>query len=116
MKHLAAKSINDGRGMVFVTHLGEIRPGPNLPINTGNVRESKLLETYRNNQIFRGLRNQGLLKGKCGYCEYNVVCGGSRARAYVTTGDYLAQDPVCRFEPKSRPEGSGDSWRMYCDD
>jgi len=116
MKNLAAKSINDGRGLVFVTHLGEIRPGPHLPINTGNVRESKLLDIYRNNQVFRGLRNPALLKGKCGYCEYNSICGGSRGRAYGTTGDYLAQDPVCIYEPKSRPNDGTDSWRMYCDD
>ncbi|HLG52262.1 MAG TPA: radical SAM/SPASM domain-containing protein, partial [Chloroflexota bacterium] len=39
------------------------------------------------------------LKGKCGRCWLRTVCGGSRARAYALTGDYLAADPSCVYEP-----------------
>jgi MoaA/NifB/PqqE/SkfB family radical SAM enzyme len=35
------------------------------------------------------------LKGKCGTCKYKNICGGCRSRAYATSGDYLAEDPVC---------------------
>ena len=37
-------------------------------------------------------------KGKCGVCEYRQICGGSRARAYVMTGDYLEEDDIVRFD------------------
>ncbi|MBX6772883.1 MAG: hypothetical protein IRY83_14225 [Chloroflexi bacterium] len=52
--------------------------------------------------MFRSLRDPGLLKGKCGRCAYRDVCGGSRARAYAMTRDYLAAGPACAFMPTSR--------------
>jgi len=116
LKNLASTSLNDGRGQVFINHLGEITPGPHLPLVAGSVRETKLIDTYRNSRVFRELRNPSLLKGKCGYCEFNSICGGSRARAYAATGDYLAQDPLCDYHPRAARSSTGESWRMYCDD
>ncbi len=37
--------------------------------------------------------------GKCGRCEYITVCGGCRARAYATHGDYLSEEPLCTYIP-----------------
>ncbi len=48
--------------------------------------------------MFRRLR-EGPLGGKCGACEFREVCGGCRARAYAVTGDVLAADPGCAYEP-----------------
>ena len=45
------------------------------------------------------LRDPDRLKGKCGACEYRRVCGGSRARAYAITGDYLESEPYCAYVP-----------------
>lgn len=39
------------------------------------------------------------LGGKCGRCEYREVCGGCRARAFADSGDYLAADESCAYEP-----------------
>lgn len=39
-------------------------------------------------------------KGKCGECEFNKVCGGSRARAYALTGDHLESEPYCTYIPQ----------------
>lgn len=36
---------------------------------------------------------------KCGLREYVKVCGGSRSRAFALTGDYLAEDPRCIYQP-----------------
>jgi radical SAM protein with 4Fe4S-binding SPASM domain len=91
--------LNDGRGRVFISHRGEIQPGATLPIACGNVRLHHLLDVYRQARIFRQLRNPDLLKGKCGSCGFRLVCGGSRARAYASRGDYLAEDPACSFHP-----------------
>ena len=94
-------TINDGRGFVFVSHIGEICPSGFLPVAAGNVRSHELIEVYRDATLFRNLRNSNLLKGKCGRCEYRKICGGSRARAYAVTGDYLAEEPLCIYQPEN---------------
>lgn len=91
--------INDGKGFVFVSHIGNIQPSGFLPLTAGNVRHDDLLDTYRNRPLFRELRDPGLLAGKCGRCEFKTICGGSRARAYAMTGDYLAEEPLCVYQP-----------------
>jgi radical SAM protein with 4Fe4S-binding SPASM domain len=91
--------VSDGRGFVFVSHTGEIYPSGFLPVSAGNVRTDRLTEVYRNSSLFRILRDPELREGKCGRCEYTKICGGSRARAYALTGNYLAEDPRCTYQP-----------------
>ncbi|KHG66026.1 Fe-S oxidoreductase [Thermus sp. 2.9] len=91
--------VTDGNGFVFVSATGHVAPSGFLPVYAGNVRERPLLEIYRESPLFRQLRDKDLLKGKCGVCEYRYVCGGSRARAWAETGDYLAADPRCAYVP-----------------
>ena len=95
------KGVNDGRGFMFVSHTGDVTPSGFLPLVAGNVRDTSPVDIYRDAPLFRELRDPELLKGKCGRCRYKVVCGGSRARAYGVTGDYLAEDPSCIYQPDS---------------
>lgn len=92
-------SINDGKGFAFISHTGDVYPSGFLPLRAGNVRERPFAGIYRDSPLFRQLRDPSLLKGKCGACDFRSVCGGSRARAYGVTGDYLAADPSCVYEP-----------------
>ncbi|MGE5644619.1 MAG: TIGR04053 family radical SAM/SPASM domain-containing protein [Acidobacteriota bacterium] len=92
--------INDGKGFVFVSHTGDIYPSGFLPIAAGNVRRDSLKAVYRDSPLFRTLRDAGNLGGKCGDCEYRNLCGGSRSRAYALTGDYLAEEPRCIYQPR----------------
>jgi AdoMet-dependent heme synthase len=94
--------VNDGNGFVFVDHVGNICPSGFLPLSCGNVRDGQLAAVYRENQVFRLLRDPEALGGRCGRCEYRGVCGGSRSRAFAATGDFLAEDPLCGYEPLSR--------------
>ncbi len=94
-----AVGINDGKGFCFVSHLGEVWPSGFLPLSAGNVRRTPIGEIYRNSPLFRALRDPTRLKGRCGRCPYREICGGSRARAYAFTGDPLAEDPTCVYEP-----------------
>lgn len=94
-----AKGVNDGDGFVFVSHTGAIYPSGFLPLAAGNVRRDDIVEVYRNSPLFRELRDRSRLKGKCGVCEYRDVCGGSRARAYAATGDYMESEPFCAHVP-----------------
>jgi len=91
--------VSDGKGFVFVSHEGEIFPSGFLPVSGGNVMETPLPEVYRESELFKTLRDTSQRGGKCGVCEYQKVCGGSRSRAYALTGDYLAEDPRCTYQP-----------------
>jgi AdoMet-dependent heme synthase len=92
--------VSDGKGFVFVSHTGEIFPAGFLPLSGGNVLRDSLVDIYQNSELFRTLRDPKLREGKCGLCEYQKICGGSRSRAYALTGDYLAEDPRCIYEPR----------------
>lgn len=93
-------AVNAGKGFLFVDHVGNVCPSGFLPITAGNVRQVGLADIYREAPIFQELRDPSLLKGKCGYCEFDAVCSGSRARAYAVTGDYLESDPFCAYVPE----------------
>jgi radical SAM protein len=95
------KGVNDGRGFLFVSHLGDMMPSGFLPLPVANVRTADVVDVYRNHPTFKALRDPAQLKGKCGMCQYREVCGGQRGRAYAITGDYLESDPACVYEPES---------------
>ena len=96
---LAPKGVNSGKGFLFVSSRGEVFPSGFLPLKTGDLRKSNLAEIYRNSPLLKELRDPALLKGKCGICPYKDFCGGSRSRAYAVTGDYLAEEPCCFYQP-----------------
>jgi radical SAM protein with 4Fe4S-binding SPASM domain len=89
-----------GDGFAFVSHTGEIRPSGFFPLSAGNVREDSVVGVYRESDLFTTLRDRSKLRGKCGACEYRHVCGGSRSRAFVHTGDPTASDPLCPYVPE----------------
>ena len=96
----ATKRVNDGRGFVFISHIGKVYPSGFLPIEGGDLHKDSLAHIYQESPIFVKLRNSGLLHGKCGACEFRNICGGSRARAYAVTGDVLAEEPCCIYQPR----------------
>jgi AdoMet-dependent heme synthase len=95
----APRSVNDGNGFVFIDHLGNICPSGFLPVQRGNIRTADLGEVYRQDEIFRRLRNDNLLLDRCGRCRFRTICGGSRSRAFAATGAVMASDPLCVYEP-----------------
>ncbi len=95
--------INAGKGFVFISHLGNVQPSGFLPLVAGNIKEKSLREIYQSSSLFQSLRNEKLLHGACGCCEFNSVCGGSRSRAYAESGQALADDSSCVYQPGSFP-------------
>jgi AdoMet-dependent heme synthase len=95
----ARKGINDGKGFVFISHMGEVYPSGFLPVSGGNIRNRSLSDIYRNSPLFVSLREADNLEGKCGECEFREVCGGSRARSYAMTGNMFAEEPCCVYLP-----------------
>jgi len=91
-----------GIGFCFISHLGIVQPCGYLDLNCGDLRQSTFAEIWNRSDIFGELRNYDKLKGKCGPCEYKRVCGGCRARAYEATGDFMREEPLCSYQPRSR--------------
>ena len=94
--------IRDGHGIMFVSNTGDICPAGFLPLVVGNVRRDRVADIYRNAPVFQALHDPSQFEGRCGFCEYSALCGGSRARAYEATGNPLASDPLCTYEPDPR--------------
>ena len=78
---------------------GDVTPCPYLPVFGGNLRQETLSGIWKSSQVFTDIRRRKELGGRCGACEFNSHCGGCRARAFGMTGDYLAEDPLCSFQP-----------------
>jgi radical SAM protein len=97
--HPRPVAVNDGKGFVFVSHTGDVFPSGFLPLRAGNVRDTPVADLYRRTRLFRALRDPTRLEGKCGRCPFRSLCGGSRARAWATTGNFLAEDPACAYQP-----------------
>ena len=93
--------IRDGHGIMFVSHTGEICPAGFLPLVVGNVKSDRVADVYRDSPVFRALHDPTQFEGRCGICEYHAICGGSRARAFGATGNPLAEDPFCPYEPRA---------------
>lgn len=96
--------VNDGRGIVFISHAGLIHPSGFLPLTCGMFPFNDVVDVYQRSPIFRRLRDADSFGGKCGVCEYRHVCGGSRARAFAVTGDPYAAEPDCTYIPRAWDE------------
>ena len=95
----APKGVNEAKGFVFVSHIGDVFPSGFLPLKAGNVKKESIVDIYRHSDLFRRLRDSNNLKGKCGECEFRELCGGSRSRAWSVSGDVFASDPICTYQP-----------------
>jgi heme b synthase len=89
-----------GVGFCFVSHIGEVQPCGYLEAFSGDIRKTNFKEIWEKSEVFTRLRDFDALEGKCGICEYKRVCGGCRARAYEITGNYMAEEPYCTYQPK----------------
>jgi AdoMet-dependent heme synthase len=102
--HRAPLGVTDGKGIMFVSNIGEIFPAGFLPICCGRFPQDNVVEVYQKHPVFLDLRTPSRFKGKCGVCEYNTICGGSRSRAYGVTGDHLESEPDCLHIPEKLRE------------
>ena len=84
---------------------GDVTPCPYLPLYGGNLKSQNLKEIWDDSEVFNMIRQRGQLGGRCGDCEFATKCGGCRARAHSLTGDLLAEDPLCDYEPGKFPRG-----------
>jgi heme b synthase len=95
-----AKGCLAGQLISLIDVDGNVLPCSYFPLAAGNIREKSFKEIWEKSELFHDLRNFKAYKGRCGVCEYVNVCGGCRARAYAVTGDYMAEEPYCTYQPK----------------
>lgn len=91
-----------GTGFCFISHTGRVQTCGFLDVKCGDITETSFKDVWENSIVFKKLRDFNNLQGKCGLCGYKSVCGGCRARAFEATGNYLAQEPLCTYQPESR--------------
>ncbi|MGA9112112.1 MAG: SPASM domain-containing protein, partial [Smithella sp.] len=99
--HESTRGCLGGITFCFISHVGQVQPCGYLELNCGNVKKQTFADIWENSKVFRDLRNYSKYGGKCGRCEFIKVCGGCRARAYEATGDYLSEEPLCLYQPRS---------------
>ncbi len=88
-----------GTSFAFISNEGVVQPCGYLELNCGDLKAATFQAVWHDSEIFNQLRDFSAYKGKCGRCEYLRFCGGCRARAYEATGDFLAQEPLCAYQP-----------------
>jgi radical SAM protein with 4Fe4S-binding SPASM domain len=82
-----------------ITPNGDVTPCPYMNVVAGNVLDTPFADIWSTSPVLSDLRDKAHLKGRCGSCEFNELCGGCRCRAYAAFGDYLQEDPACTYQP-----------------
>jgi heme b synthase len=102
----AAKGCLGGKTFAFISHVGKVQICGFMDIICGDLREGDFdfRNIWEHSEVFRKVRDPQAYRGKCGACEYRRICGGCRARAFAVTGDYLAEEPFCAYQPSRRSE------------
>jgi radical SAM protein with 4Fe4S-binding SPASM domain len=86
-----------GRCMMAVQPNGDVTPCVFMPIVFGSLRRNSLWHLWRENDLLDKFRDRSILGGNCGKCDWQLYCGGCRARAYGYFGDVTEADPGCVF-------------------
>jgi len=91
-----------GKTFAFISHTGKVQICGFLDLEAGDLRAVDLdfARIWRDSPLLAAVRNVDGYGGRCGICEYRRICGGCRARAYAFTGDYLAEEPFCVYQPR----------------
>jgi len=99
-----------GKSFAFISHKGKVQICGFLDVECGDLRRENydFRHIWETSEVFRRVRDVDSYGGRCGHCEYRKVCGGCRARAYALSGDYLAEEPYCVYQPRCRPASGGE--------
>jgi heme b synthase len=99
-----AKGCLGGKAFAFISHTGKVQICGFLEAECGDLRAEGLdfRKIWETSTVFLKMRDVDSYHGKCGVCEYRRLCGGCRARAFAMTGDVLAEEPFCIYQPRAR--------------
>ena len=100
--HATTRGCLGGIGACFVSHTGKVYGCGYMPVEAGDSRNAPLADIWQTSAFFGELRDLGRAQRQVRALRTDKVCGGCRARAYGSTGDYLAEEPFCAYEPGGR--------------
>lgn len=100
-----AGGCSTGVKVANINHKGDVHPCHFMPhVVVGNVRERSFRDIWIEHpspELLALREIKSSLKGACGKCDYQDLCGGCRQKAYYYHGDLLGEDPTCIIERKS---------------
>ncbi|MBS1820028.1 MAG: radical SAM protein [Acidobacteria bacterium] len=108
-QHLSAmtRGCLAGTSVCFISHVGQVYPCGYLPVAAGDTRTQPFADIWNGSPVFQTLRSPDAFEGKCGVCRYEAICGGCRARAYAATGNFMAEEPFCLYQPDGTAPRAG---------
>lgn len=94
---------SSGVNVANIDNLGNVHPDTFWwNYNLGNVLQRPFSEIWQDttDPLMAGFKSQPRpLRGRCGVCSYQDVCGGNtRVRAFQTSGDPWWEDPACYLD------------------
>lgn len=99
-EHLAGRyGCLAAKEFAFIAHDGAVHPCPYLLEPAGNVLTEPFDQIWEKAPVMAALRQTTHLGGKCGECKFQDFCSGCRALARAHAGDYMAEDPLCEYQP-----------------
>lgn len=84
-----------------VNHRGGVTACPYIEQEVGNIHESSFSSLWAHADDFLQLRAP-ILGGKCGACEYRLICGGCRARPLASGEGLMDADDLCVYQPQGK--------------
>ena len=99
MELLGAPCVIGSDGLCVMPE-GTLFPCRRFPVSMGNLSDHSLRQIWESSELLAALRKRENLKGKCGRCDMEG-CRGCRSLALSLTGDYLAEDPHCWYQPNA---------------
>ena len=82
-----------------ITPDGKLTPCPYMPTEAGDLRAQSFGEIWARLAGVRRRCAQRRARRQVRALRVPQVCGGCRARALAASGDFLAEDPSCVYEP-----------------
>lgn len=95
----------DAGGCIAATRYARITPNgtvtacPYMETSAGSVRDRPFADIWADAPELQALRAPKL-EGRCGVCEFQVLCGGCRARPLARDGNMMGEDYLCTYQPK----------------
>ena len=82
-----------------ITPNGDVTPCPFMENSAGSVKTQSFAEIWHDAAVLNELRAPKL-EGRCGACEFQILCGGCRARPLAMTGNMMGEDTLCTYQPQ----------------
>ena len=97
-------NVSSGNGFVFINHVGQVTPSGFLEVPAGNVRDSSIV------RISTGTRSCSPGSAAPTSSKVSVAAASTTQfaavrvpRAYNSTGNIYAEEPLCVYEPGTFP-------------